>query len=159
MGDKLHIKNEPLKTSIYLDNIRSAHNVGSIIRTTEAFSLGTLHFSDKTPYIDNKQVKDTAMGTQGWVECRSNMLLKDLPRPIIILETAHNAIPIHDFIFPDQFTLVVGNEEYGCSDESIQLADIALEIPLVGKKNSLNVANAFAIAAYEIRKQRTYYEQ
>jgi len=144
----------PLQTSIFLDKIRSAHNIGSIVRTTEAFRLGSLYFSEGMAYIDNKQVKDTAMGTQEWVFCQKNSALETLPKPVILLETSSHSQSIFDFIFPNQFTLVLGNEEYGCSEKSLQLADALVEIPLAGRKNSLNVANAFAIAAGEIHRQR-----
>lgn len=145
--------------SIYLDNIRSAHNVGSIIRTVESFSLGKIYFSKNTPFSDNKKVKDTAMGTEQWVSCHANSNLQDLPRPFIVMETADSAVSLFDFTFPDSFTLVVGNEEYGCSEKTLQLADALIEIPLRGHKNSLNAANAFAIAAGEISRQKNFYSQ
>lgn len=144
---------EPLPIAIYLDKIRSAHNVGSIIRTTETLAIGSLYFSENMAFKDNKQVADAAMGTEQWVACHQNISLEELPRPIIALETADNAINIYDFVFPKAFTLVLGNEEYGCSNKSLQMADYILKIPAIGKKNSLNVANAFAIAAGEIFRQ------
>lgn len=148
-------KGEPAwPIAIFLDNLRSAHNVGSVVRTTEALALGKLYFSSSTPYIDNKQVKDTAMGAEKWVECYPNSDLKELPKPIIVMETSEEATSLYDFAFPESFTLVVGNEEYGCSKESIMQADYLVEIPLRGRKNSLNVANAFAMAAAEIYRQK-----
>jgi tRNA G18 (ribose-2'-O)-methylase SpoU len=140
--------------SIYLDGLRSAHNVGSIIRTVEAFALGSVYFSPKTPYIDQKQVQDASMGAFQWVQCSQEKKAHELTKPFIALETSTQATSIHDFIFPTAFTLALGNEEYGCSDEILKLADFILEIPLRGRKNSLNVANAFAIAASEIQRQK-----
>jgi tRNA G18 (ribose-2'-O)-methylase SpoU len=140
--------------SIYLDHLRSAHNVGSIIRTVEAFSLGALYFSTQTPYVDHKQVRDASMGAYQWVTCHPNADIMKLTSPIIALETSEKAIDIYEFIFPESFTLVLGNEEYGCSQQTLLKADYLIEIPLRGKKNSLNVANAFAIAAGEIYRQR-----
>lgn len=145
---------ETYPIAIYLDHVRSAHNVGSIVRTIEAFSLGTLYLSKNTPPLTHKQVRDTAMGTDQWVQWHHHVKLEELPRPIIVLETSDRAVNIYDFTFPKCFTLVVGNEEYGCSDETLHLADIIVEIPLRGRKNSLNVANAFAIAASKINGQR-----
>ncbi len=144
----------PIKPiAIYLDRLRSAHNIGSIVRTTEAFSLGTLYFSKNMAYIDHKQVKDAAMGAHQWVACHRDTPLEQLPRPIIALETGPHAISIHEYLFPASFTLAVGNEEYGLSKETLSLADHLVTIPLTGRKNSLNVANAFAIAAAEIQRQ------
>ncbi len=148
--DNTETKRSILPISIYLDNIRSAHNVGSMIRTTEAFQLGTLYFSKKTPFIDHKQVQKTSMNTYQWVVCHNHLELNALPRPVIAMETSNQAKSIYSFNFPKVFTLVLGNEEYGCSDEVLAMADDIVEIPLVGRKNSLNVASAFAILASEI---------
>ncbi|NGX57463.1 MAG: tRNA (guanosine(18)-2'-O)-methyltransferase [Chlamydiae bacterium] len=141
----------PLNITIYLENIRSAHNVGSILRTTEALSLGIVIFGGMTPLPSHKQVQDTSMGAHEWVNWRQGDIAS-LPRPLIVLETSPDAIPIHDFLFPESFTLAIGNEEYGCSDALISQADVLITIPLFGRKNSLNVANAFAITAHEIRQ-------
>lgn len=147
---------EPLYSiDIYLDKIRSAHNVGSIVRTIEAFSLGELYLSKETPKIMSKKVQDTAMGADKHIIYHENIDLSALKRPIIALETSKTAISIYDFTFPESFTLVCGNEEYGCSDETLRIADYLVEIPLRGRKNSLNVANAFAIAAGEISRQKS----
>lgn len=143
--------------AIYLDHIRSAHNVGSIIRTVEALSLGSLYFSPQTPFITHKQVQDTAMGATQWINCYQNIELASLPRPIFVLETGQEATSLYQMIFPSTFTLVMGNEEYGCSDETLKIADELVEIPLRGHKNSLNVANAFAIVAGEISRQKSMY--
>lgn len=150
--DKTHA-NPSWPIAIYLDHLRSAHNVGSILRTTEAMSLGSVYFSESTPFIDHKQVQKTSMGASEWVSCFQGIALSHLPKPIIVLETATQACSVHDFVFPENFTLVVGNEEYGCSDESLQQADYLLHIPLSGRKNSLNVSNAFAITAAAIQRQ------
>ena len=140
--------------SIYLDNIRSAYNVGSILRTSEALRIGSVYFAEKTPFIDNEKVQRTAMGAAEIVPCRRDFSLSDLPRPLIALDTSDDAIPVASFLFPEQFTLILGNEEYGVSDPLLAAADYLLEIPLFGAKNSLNVACAFAIVAAEIRRQR-----
>lgn len=138
--------------SIYLDNLRSTHNVGSILRTTEAFHLGSVHFSEKTPFITHKQVQDTSMGTYQWLKCYQTPL-KSLPKPLIALETSPQSISIHEFDFPGPCTIALGNEEYGLSEETLDLADTLIHIPLRGRKNSLNVANAFAILAGEISRR------
>lgn len=140
--------------AIYLDHIRSAHNVGSIIRTCEALSLGTLYFSPQTPPIDHPQVQKTSMGTADWIKAYFCETIEELPRPLIALETTKEAVSLYDFTFPESFTLAIGNEEYGLSEKVLAAADYHIRIPLRGRKNSLNVANAFAMAAAEIQRQR-----
>jgi tRNA G18 (ribose-2'-O)-methylase SpoU len=141
-----------LPVAIYLDNLRSGQNIGSILRTTEAFRLGAVYFSEQTPFIDNQKVQKTSMETFDKVICEKRDL-KDLPRPLIALETAPEAPSIFDFTFPKEFTLILGNEEYGVSDETLNYVDAIVKIPLYGFKNSLNVASAFAIAAGVISHQ------
>lgn len=137
--------------AIYLDNVRSAYNVGSILRTIEALRIGKVYFSEKTPFIDNEKVIRTAMGAASIVPCYQNVKLENLPRPIIACDTSNAAIPVHEFQFPESFTLILGNEEYGISNESLSQVDAIVEIPLFGAKNSINIACAFSIAAAQIR--------
>ena len=146
-GDRKVPISENLPVSVYFDGIRSAHNVGSMIRTADAFRLGTLYFSPKTPFVDHKQVKDTSMGAWVAVTCRKATTIEDLPRPWIVLEETSLSSPIGTFDFPSSFTLIVGNEEYGVSQTLLEQADAFVSIAMRGCKNSLNVANAFAIAA------------
>ena len=141
-----------LNIDIYLDNLRSAHNVGSIIRTCEAFRLGEIYFGGNTPSSEKEKIKKTSMGADNFVTCHDKAVLSDLTkRPIIAIETVDNAIPLTEFSFPDSFSLIVGNEELGVSKEALHLADEIVEIPLYGAKNSLNVATCFGIVCARIR--------
>lgn len=142
-----------LPIAIYLDQMRSAYNVGSILRTTEAFRLGRVYFSSSTPFQDHPKVYKASMGSSDIVPCFQEFTLEDLPRPWIVLETSDEAPMYHSYPFPESFTLILGNEEYGVSDAMIEKADQILQIPMFGAKNSLNVACAFSIVASEIRRQ------
>src|SRR3990167_1189280 len=105
-GDHVPTRDFP-SIAIYLDHVRSAYNVGSILRTTEALRTGKVYFSEKTPFIDNEKVSRTAMGAAQIVPCFQNIPLSQLPRPIIALDTSDAAIPIADFSFPSSFTLIL----------------------------------------------------
>ncbi len=142
-----------LRAHIYLDNLRSAHNVGSILRTVEAFRLGNVYFGKNTPFTDNPKVQKTSMEAYDKVYCKQITSLDELPRPLIALETDPLAPSVFDFAFPPSFTLLLGNEEYGLSDAALSARDHIVCIPLYGYKNSLNVASAFAIAAGAISHQ------
>lgn len=149
--DRLNAE-EYLPINIYLDSLRSAYNVGSIIRTTEAMRLGTLHFGNNTPTPNNPKVEKTAMGCA--VPFFINTPLEELRRPLIAIETTEKAIPLYTYTFPNSFSLLLGNEARGLSKACLTSADEVVQIPLYGSKNSLNVSIAFAIIAYEIRKQK-----
>jgi len=140
-----------LPITIYLDNLRSAFNVGSILRTMEAFRIKSAYFAKNTPFIDHAKVQETSMGTSFLIHAHRDINL--IQKPIIALECLKEAKSIYDFEFPASFTLVLGNESLGVSKEILDQAHAIIKIPLNGAKNSLNVASAFAIAAYEIRKQ------
>ncbi|MDN3504562.1 MAG: TrmH family RNA methyltransferase [Rhabdochlamydiaceae bacterium] len=142
------VASKKLPVAIYLDHLRSAHNVGSILRTAESFGIGNICFCPNTPFIDNQQLKNTAKGVANYLDCHKDF--SKLPRPLIAIETHENAVSLNEFEFPDECTIMMGNEEYGLSNESIEMADYIVEIPLVGMKNSINVAAAFAIVAAKI---------
>ncbi|NGX28668.1 MAG: 23S rRNA (guanosine-2'-O-)-methyltransferase RlmB [Candidatus Anoxychlamydiales bacterium] len=142
-----------LENALYLDGLRSAFNIGNIIRTTEALRIAKIYFDDKTPFIDNEKVQKTSMGAYQLTTCINNFKIDDLPRPFIGLDTSDKSISLYDFIFPKKFTLILGNEEYGISNKMLKEIDYLIEIPMLGFKNSINVASAFAICANEIRRQ------
>ncbi len=141
-----------LKNAIYLDGLRSAFNVGNIIRTIEALRLGSIYFDEKTPFIDNEKVQKTSMSSYQLTNCIKDFKLSDLPRPFIGLDTSDSSTSIYEFIFPKVFTLVLGNEEYGISKKMLKELDYLIEIPMHGFKNSINVASAFAICASFIKR-------
>lgn len=140
-----------LPIAIYLENLRSGHNVGSILRTVEAFRLGTVYFSEQTPNIQNKKVVEAAMGVASYIPHQTCHALEELPSPLIAIETVEGAPSYFDFDFPETCSLLLGNEEYGLKAETLKKADHVIQIPLLGSKNSLNVACAFAIIAAQVR--------
>ena len=140
---------QTLPIALYLDQLRSAYNVGAILRTAESFGIENICFSEKTPFIDNPKVEATSKGTAPLLNCHKDV--EALPRPLIALETHEKAHPIESFTFPQTFTLILGNEEYGVSTEMLAKADHIIHIPLMGTKNSINVASAFAIVAHQIQ--------
>lgn len=142
-----------LDVTVYLDHLRSAHNIGNIVRSAECYGLRRVIFSPDMVGLRSNQVRRSAMGCQSWIEVVEELPLSSCPRPWIALETNPEATSIDNFKFPSTFTLIVGNEEYGCSTQTLDHCDHYVRIPMHGRKNSLNVAAAFATAAYEIRRQ------
>ena len=143
----------PLPCFIYLDRLRSAHNVGSIVRSLEAFRLGTLLADPSTPSIQHPKVCKTSMNAHRYVQWQTIEKEEEIPRPWIALETIPTAPIYSDFSFPNTFSLLLGNEESGLKETLLQKADDVIQVPLVGYKNSLNVACAFTIVAAEIHRQ------
>ncbi len=139
------------KTPIWvvLDNIRSAHNVGAMFRTADAFRIEGISLCGITATPPNKEILKTALGATETVTWEyvdkiedSIIRLKEKNYTIAIVEQTDASVFLQEYIYCDQkpIAIVLGNEVNGVSEEAIQLADVALEIPQIGTKHSLNVS-------------------
>jgi len=144
---------------VVLDNIRSALNVGSILRTCDAFDIKEVYFCGITPEIDNSKVKKTSLGAEKTIKPtyfkstkEAIKRLKALSCYIVGLEINENAEDIEKFRSNQKIALVVGNEVSGISEDVQRSCDFLVKIPMKGTKESLNVAVAFGIAAYNLNK-------
>jgi len=153
-----HLPRHPI--TVVLDNLRSAFNVGSIVRTADCARIEKVIFCGITAHPPNPKVIKTAMGTLDYVpweyisttaeaveRCRREH------RRIICLEVTDISKPYHQIEYPRPLCLVVGNEALGISREVLEMADEIVEIPMWGFKNSVNVAVAFGIVAFEAVRQ------
>ncbi len=140
-----------------LDNIRSLYNVGSIFRTADAVRLQKLYLTGITGYPPRKEIDKTALGaveTVPWEYTKDSVplvrRLKAQGVRIVVLEHTSESRSFREVSYQFPTCLVVGNEVFGVSDELIDLADQAIEIPMFGSKQSLNVTIAFGIVVYEM---------
>lgn len=156
-----------LPVTVLLNSIRSSYNVGSIFRTSDGVMIEKLILCGYTPHppldetnTGNKDVLKTALGsTQSvkWEYIKSPVeaikKLRDKGIKICALELTENSKP---YYIPEQYNfplcLVVGNEITGVSQEVLDLCDYSIEIPQYGIKQSLNVAVAYGVAIFELRK-------
>jgi len=139
------------------ENVRSLYNVGSIFRSSDGALVQRLFLAGFTPSPPRKEIDKTALGateTVPW-EFRKNPVeiihrLKNEGVKICALELAAESKPYFKLTKKDfPLCLVVGNEITGVSNEIMQEADMAVEIPMFGNKQSLNVAVAFGIVVYD----------
>ncbi|MCP3944275.1 MAG: RNA methyltransferase [Desulfobacteraceae bacterium] len=144
-----------MEYQVALDGLRSLFNVGSIFRTCDATGVRTLILGN-TLGKEHPQVQKTAMGAQEWVpQEKTSDLAKTLVTKkeqgfrIIGMETVPGSIPCHKFAWPSKCVVVFGNEEYGISSHVMPVLDDIVHIPMFGKKNSLNVANAMATVLFQ----------
>jgi len=145
-----------LPINVYLDDLRSPFNVGSIFRTAESFCYENIFLSQYTPSPAHKRAARSSMGTVELIKW-SKAAIEDLPQPLFALETG--GVPVSDFAFPESGTVILGSEESGISCTAIDAARKSLgivSIPLYGIKGSLNVGIAFGILSfYWINKLKT----
>lgn len=139
-----------------LDRLRSAHNVGNILRLAEAIDAVGVMTCGHTPAPPHPKLAKSAMGAERMVACRpfpdTLGAIADLRRrgvsQVVAVDTGHDAIPIWDFEFRFPLALVLGNEAMGIDPTTIAACDAVVEMPMFGQKTSFNVGNAAAIAAY-----------
>lgn len=144
---------------VLLDNIRSLYNVGSIFRTSDAAGVEKIYLCGITGQPPRAEIHKAALGAEAsvpweYVEYPVQILkqLKSGGFKIVVLEHTDLRRQYHQVEFEFPLCLVIGHEITGVSDEVVELADVAIEIPMFGVKQSLNVSVAYGIAIYEIVK-------
>ncbi len=157
--DTIH-KVDKLPVYVLLDNIRSSYNVGSIFRTSDGVMIEKLFLCGYTPTPNKKEVLKTALGSQNSIKWEYEKdpkkvicSLKEKGIKICALELTDKSIPYYNvtkYDFP--LCLIVGNEITGISNELLNLCDFSIEIPQLGIKQSLNVAVAYGITIFDLRR-------
>ena len=153
---------------LVLHNIRSTHNVGSILRTAEGFGVSRVVCTGYTPYptragdtrlphIRDKitsQIHKTALDAEMMVPIDQfdtlDAWLAQNTLPIVALEQADNSIKLSEYTPPTSFVLLLGEEVHGIEQQYIEQCDAIVEIPMVGQKESFNVSVATGIALYAL---------
>ncbi|MBX2989438.1 MAG: TrmH family RNA methyltransferase [Bdellovibrionaceae bacterium] len=148
-----------LPLRLVLDNLRSAFNVGSLLRTSEGLGLEHVHLTGYSAAPTEDKTSRATLGAHHFVPWSRTddilPLLRELKKThfLIALETAGTAKPLTDPFPPRPTVLILGNERFGVEPAVLELCDEIREIPLKGVKNSLNVAVAGAVAAFEWSRQ------
>ena len=141
-----------------LDNIRSLYNVGSIFRTSDGALVRKLFLCGFTPAPPRKEIDKTSLGAVDSIPWQSVAdplegirLARSEGAKICLLEQTTSSVPYYSVRKTDfPLCLVVGNELNGISPEVVREADMAIEIPMYGMKQSLNVAVAYGIALFDL---------
>lgn len=146
------------RTEIYaiLDNVRSLYNVGAIFRTSDGVLLKKLYLCGITGCPPRKEISKTALGAEELVpfEYKEEAIsaVKELKKQgvqIVVVELAEGAMPYHKALYKFPVCFIFGHEVFGISDELVKLADMAVEVPMLGRANSLNVATCYGIIMYD----------
>jgi len=150
------------KYAVLLDNIRSAWNVGSILRSADGFGFAHVYLCGISPTPDHEAVTKTSLGAEDSVTWSYHKdavkLIKGLKKEgwrVWVLEEEERAKPIQmasGLSTAEPVVLVLGSEVTGVDPGLMDLCDEIFSIPMRGEKKSFNVAMAFSIAAYQIRK-------
>jgi 23S rRNA (guanosine2251-2'-O)-methyltransferase len=146
-----------------LENIRSAYNVGSVFRTSDAFLLEAVYLTGYTACPPHKEIKKTALGAEDTVEWQhfpsANEAIEQLKSndyAVFAVEQVFNSISLENLQVnsSQKIAVVFGNEVSGVEESTIALCDGTIEIPQLGMKHSLNIATAAGVVLWEIIRTR-----
>lgn len=165
----------PRQIILIAHNLRSCHNVGSLLRTAEGLGVQEVIFSGYTPYpvmvnakrdprlphiADKvaKQINKTALGAEHMIAWRHDPdifeVLDKLQSDgwtVAAIEQAPNSMTLPDYQAPEKIALLVGREVDGVESSVLKACDTIIEIPMFGHKESFNVVQAAAMAMYHCR--------
>jgi tRNA G18 (ribose-2'-O)-methylase SpoU len=148
---------------VVLENIRSAYNVGSVFRTSDAFLIEAIYIIGYSAKPPHKEIKKTALGaeeTVTWKYFKTSAEaideLKIRKYKVYAVEQAEESYKLHSANFRqnEKIAVVFGNEVTGVEQTTIHLCDGCLEIPQLGMKHSLNIATAAGIVLWELIKSK-----
>jgi len=155
---------------IILDNIRSAHNVGSIFRSSDGAGVEKIYLVGPTPTPVDRfgrpqpEIAKTSLGaseslqwehvgdagSESIQEALELILkLKKEGFTIVAVEQTPNSVSLYDFTVPEKVVYIMGAEVEGVHQELINVADMVLEIPMSGMKESLNVSVTAGIVLFK----------
>lgn len=164
--------NSRRKIVLIAHDIRSTHNVGSLLRTAEGLGVEHVYFTGYTPYPKapgdtrlpfiseklDKQIHKTALDAEHlvpWehVEDIKSLIteLKSDGYMVAALEQTKSSVALPEFTPPTKIAVLLGREVEGIEPEILSQCDVALEIPMFGKKESFNVVQAAAMTLYHLR--------
>lgn len=148
---------------VVLADIRSAENVGAILRTADGAGASAVWLSGYTPApVDRfgrpqQSIKKSALGAEEWVPWRAFHshnecleALKECGYAVVAVEQTPSAVPYTAYKVSRPTALVFGNEVEGVPDAFLDAADAHIDIPMRGRKESLNVSVAAGVVLYGI---------
>lgn len=145
-----------------LDNVRSAHNVGSAFRTCDSFGVKRLFLCGICATPPSAEIHKSALGAENsvsWEHCADTVGLVERLRSegytIVAVEQTEHSVSLDAFTREPgrRYALVFGNEVEGVAQEVVDACDFSLEIPQYGTKHSLNVSVAVGVVLWHFRPE------
>ena len=150
-----------IPVTVVLDNIRSGLNVGSILRSCDAFAIKNVVLTGITARPPHREILKTAIGAESSVSWSYHEHIADYLRTtressrvvIIGIEQTDKSLPLHELPLDNdsEYMIVFGNEVEGINNAALELLDLAVEIPQFGTKHSLNVAVCAGIVLWYLQ--------
>ncbi len=148
---------------VVLDNVRSALNVGSAFRTSDAFRIEKVYLCGITSTPPNKEIRKSALGSTESVDWEKTdktedaiLQLKEEGYTICSVEQVENSTMLHQFSVPGKpIAVVFGNEVNGVQQSVIDNSDYCIEIPQIGTKHSLNISVSIGVVLWDLYNKIT----
>ncbi|WP_090388766.1 RNA methyltransferase [Niabella drilacis] len=156
-------ESEKMPIIVVLENIRSAYNVGSVFRTSDAFLVEAIYVTGYSAKPPHKEIKKTALGAEETVSWQhfanagaAIATLRQDGYTILAVEQVAQSRKLHQLQWDGhtKIAVVFGNEVSGVEQSTIALCDGCLEIPQLGMKHSLNIATAAGVVLWELVRTR-----
>ncbi|HYM94210.1 MAG TPA: RNA methyltransferase [Chitinophagaceae bacterium] len=156
-------KTDKIPIIVVLENIRSAYNVGSVFRTSDAFLIEAIYICGYSAKPPHNQIKKTALGAEETVNWKHFASAKDAIEElrkgnfsVYAVEQAEGSLKLQNVNFKsnEKMAVIFGNEVTGVEEATIHLCDGCIEIPQLGMKHSLNIATAAGVVLWELAKKR-----
>ena len=152
---------EKTPITIVLDNVRSALNVGSVFRTSDAFLIENIILCGITATPPNKEIRKAALGSTDSVNWKYIKNTTDAVKQLIKegyyvvgIEQADKSTKLNEFELPKKpIAIILGNEVNGVDQQAIDLCNEVIEIPQFGTKHSLNIAVTSGIVIWDLWKK------
>lgn len=153
---------EKLPLIVVLDDVRSMHNVGSVLRTADAFRVEEVVLCGITGTPPHPEIHKTALGAEesvGWRHTATALEavneLRQRGYTVLSVEQVTESIMLPTFRAErgKHYAVVLGNEVKGVHQEVVDASDGCLEIPQIGTKHSLNVSVTAGIVIYDFARQ------
>lgn len=154
---------EKLPVVVVLENIRSAYNVGSVFRTSDAFLIEAIYITGYSAKPPHKEIKKTALGAEETVDWKhfssAKEAIDELRKQeftVLAVEQVENSRKLQELEWDakSKLAIVFGNEVTGVDQSTIALCDDCLEIPQLGMKHSLNIATAAGVVLWELVRKK-----
>lgn len=142
---------------VLLDNVRSAHNVGSVFRSADCFKADAVWLCGITPVPPSSLIRKTALGAEEvvpsvYVEDTLEAVrrLKEEGYVLVAVEQTVHSLSLETFLPQPgrRYAYIFGNEVDGVRQDVVDACDLSLEIPQFGTKHSLNVSVAAGVVLW-----------
>ena len=148
--------------TVVLENVHDPHNVGAVLRSCDAVGILRVHTIYSVEELPERAyARRTSGSASKWIEVNHHRSVEDCYAAlraegftILVTALTETGIDLYRADFSQPVALVFGNEQRGASDAAVERADRAIEIPMMGMVESLNISVACAVSLFEAMRQR-----